>query len=111
MGKNDYPFSRSRKNTPITKISNEKSKQSREIFHFMDRTRSRKRVKENKSSKREKERQREENRVHVTPFPPYPSTKFGFHSDGESPIEDLTDVSFRLSKSFQFLESRAFRPD
>lgn len=86
---------------------------SREIFHFMDRTRSRKRVKENKSSKREKERQREENRVHVTPFPPYPSTKFGISfwrwiSDRGS---DGPDVSFRLSKSFQFLESRAFRPD
>lgn len=64
-------------------------------------------MKENKSSKREKERQREENRVHVTPFPPYPSTKFGFHSDGESPIEDLTGRMSRFAFPKAFNSSKA----
>lgn len=68
----------------------------------MDRTRSRKRTKV-------RNEKREENRVHVTP--PLREIRISFWRWISDRGSDGPDVSFRLSKSFQFLESRAFRPD
>lgn len=68
------------------------------IFHFVDRTRSRKREREQKFETREREK-----RIESTPS----STKFGFHSDGESPIEDLTGRMSRFAFPKAFNSSKA----
>lgn len=62
-------------------------------------------AKGNKNSKRERER--EENRVHSLLY----EIRISFWRWISDRGSDGADVSFRLSKSFQFLESRAFRPD